>query len=98
MLPVCNPVNAFDTEDVLESPPGIVAFVVGLTSVGLLMSEFKEYWKTTVVLVPLRSPFPTTEPFSVAPVEVRLEAAEEVTNGAAGVVKSGIPLPQKGHH
>jgi hypothetical protein len=39
------------------------------------------------VLVPPKSPFPTTDPFSVAPVELKLEADEEVTNGAAGVVK-----------
>lgn len=65
----------------------MLALLVGLTSVGLLMSEFIEYWNTTVVLVPPESPFPTTDPFSVAPVELKLEADEEVTNGAAGVVK-----------
>jgi hypothetical protein len=51
------------------------------------MSEFNEYWNTTVVLVPPESPLPITEPFKVAPVELKLEADEEVTNGAAGVVK-----------
>jgi hypothetical protein len=51
------------------------------------MSEFNEYWNTTVVLVPPESPLPTTDPFNVTPVGVRLDAAELVTNGAAGVVK-----------
>lgn len=90
MLPVCNPVRAFDTDEVLASPPAIVALLVGLTSVGLLISELSEYWNNTVVLVPPRSPLPTTEPLSVAPVEVKLEAAEEVTKGAAGVVKLNV--------
>lgn len=90
MLPVCRPVRAFETDELVASPPAIVALLVGLISVGLLISELREYWKTTVVLVPLRSPLPTTEPLSVAPVEVKLEAADEVTNGAAGVVKLNV--------
>lgn len=65
----------------------MLALLVGLTSVGVLMSEFSEYWNTTVVLVPPESPFPTTDPFSVAPVELKLDADEEVAKGAAGVVK-----------
>jgi hypothetical protein len=68
----------------------MLALLVGLISVGLLMSAFSEYWNTTVVLVPPKSPFPTTDPFSVAPVELRLEADDVVTNGAAGVVKLNV--------
>ena len=87
MLPVCSPVSALETDEVLVSPPAILALLVGLTSVGLLMSGFRDYWTTTVVLVPPKSPLPTTDPFNVTPVELKLEAADVVTNGAAGVVK-----------
>ena len=90
MLPVESPVKAFETEVELVSPAVIVPLLVGLTSMGLLISELEEYWNTTVVLVPPTSPFPTTVPFSVAPVVEVSEAATVATKGAAGVVKLNV--------
>ena len=43
MFPATKPVKAFETAIEVVSPPAIVPLLAGLTSVGLLISEFNEY-------------------------------------------------------
>jgi hypothetical protein len=80
----------FETFEDVSVPFVIVPFVDAATSVYVARDELVEYWKKTVVSVPLESPFPTTAPFNVALVAAKDVAEEVVACGAAGVTNENV--------